>query len=457
MKPDEKGGRRWRFPAPESVRVRTTLGAVAVTGFALAIAAILMVAVLRRSLTDNVRTAALQRADTVAEFISDGSFGDPTRGSSDDEFIQVLDDSGRVVLASSNVEGRPIVDDLSPGGNREVEVPFEDDPFLAVATEDRQSNHTIVVGRTLDDVLESTEVVGGLLLVGTPLLLLVVGAVTWRVVGRALAPVESIRTEADAISATELHRRIPSGGGRDEITRLAATLNRMLERLEAGQLRQRRFVSDASHELRSPVATIRQHAEVALAHSDDSLTKDLASVVLTEDLRLQRLVEDLLLLARTDEQLVDERRAPVDLDDLVLEEIDRHRKDAGPTIEAGRVSAGRISGDRKQLARLTSNLIENAVRHARGSVAVSLGHENDQVVLRVDDDGTGIPPQERARVFERFVRLEPARDRDSGGSGLGLAIVAEVAAAHGGAATAGDSPLGGARFQISFPADPSDL
>jgi signal transduction histidine kinase len=457
MKPDETGGRRWRFTAPESVRVRTTLGAVAVTGFALAIAAILMVAVLRRSLTDNVRTAALQRADTVAGFVSDGSFGDPTRESSDDEFIQVLDDSGRVVLASSNVEGRPIVDDLGPGGNREVEVPFEDDPFLAVATEDGQSNHTIIVGRTLDDVLESTEVVGGLLLVGTPLLLLVVGAVTWRVVGRALAPVDSIRTEADAISATELHRRIPSGGGRDEITRLAATLNRMLERLETGQLRQRRFVSDASHELRSPVATIRQHAEVALAHSDDSSTKDLASVVLTEDLRLQRLVEDLLLLAQADEQLVDERRTPVDLDDVVFEEINRHRNDAGPMIDAGGVSAGRLSGDRKQLARLTSNLIENAVRHARGNVAVSLGHENDRVVLRVDDDGTGIPPPERARVFERFVRLQQARDRDSGGSGLGLAIVAEVAAAHGGAATVGDSPLGGARFQISFPAGPSDL
>jgi signal transduction histidine kinase len=347
------------------------------------------------------------------------------------------------------------VDDLSPGGDREVEVPFEDDPFLAVATEDRQQNHTIVVGRTLDDVAESTEVVGGLLLVGIPLLLLVVGAVTWRVVGRALAPVESIRTEADAISTTELHRRIPSGGGRDEITRLAATLNRMLERLEAGHVRQQRFVSDASHELRSPVASIRQHAEVALSHPDDTSTRDLASVVLAEDLRLQRLVEDLLLLARTDEQLVDERRAPVDLDDIVFEEISRHRNDGGPTIDASRVSAGRVSGDSRSLARLTDNLIDNAIRHARANVAVTLRQENDRVVLRVDDDGGGIPPHERARVWERFVRLQQARDRDSGGSGLGLAIVAEVTAAHGGAATVVDSPLGGARFEISFPADPS--
>jgi len=453
--PDKRGGRVWRFPAPASVRVRTTLGAVAVTAFALVIAAALMMAVLRRSLTDNVRAAALQRGDAVADFMSDGAFGDPTMGISDDEFVQVLNDRGRVVLASSNAEGRPIVDDLSPGGDREVEVPFEDDPFLAVATEDRQQTHTIVVGRTLDDVAESTEVVGGLLLIGIPLLVLVVGAVTWRVVGRALAPVESIRTEADAISTTELHRRIPSGGGRDEITRLAATLNRMLERLEAGHVRQQRFVSDASHELRSPVASIRQHAEVALAHPDDPSTGDLASVVLAEDLRLQRLVEDLLLLARTDERLVDQRRAPVDLDDIVFEEVNRHRNDAGPAIDASRVSAGRVSGDSRSLARLTSNLIENAIRHARENVAVSLCQENDRVVLRVDDDGLGIPPHERARVWDRFVRLQQARDRDSGGSGLGLAIVAEVTAAHGGAATVIDSPLGGARFEISFPADPT--
>jgi signal transduction histidine kinase len=228
----------------------------------------------------------------------------------------------------------------------------------------------------------------------------------------------------------------------------------MLERLEAGHVRQKRFVSDASHELRSPVASIRQHAEVAVAHPDDISTRDLASVVLTEDLRLQRLVEDLLLLARTDEQLVDERR-PVDLDDIVFEEISRYRNDAGPTIDASRVSAGRVSGDSRSLARLTGNLIENAIRHARANVAVSLRQENDRVVLRVDDDGGGIPPHERARIWERFVRLQQARDRDSGGSGLGLAIVAEVTAAHGGTATVVDSPLGGARFEISFPADPS--
>ena len=159
----------------DSLRVRTTTGAVVVVGVALVIAAAAMLVILRRSLTDNVRTTALQRADAVGSFISSGAFGNPTRGMDDDEFVQVLDDRGRIVLASSNAEDRPMVDDLGPGESREIDVPFEDDPFLAVATEDRQGNHLIVVGRTLDEVLESTEVVRTLLLVGAPLLLLFVG------------------------------------------------------------------------------------------------------------------------------------------------------------------------------------------------------------------------------------------------------------------------------------------
>jgi signal transduction histidine kinase len=429
---------------------------VAVVGIALLIAAIAMLAILRRSLTDSVRTSALQRANSVADLLSPGPFGDPTQGSSDDEFVQVLGDQGRVVLASSNAEDRPLVDDLRPGESREVRVPFDDDPFLAVAADRRQPNQTIVVGRTLDSVVESTEVVGGLLLVGIPLLLLLVGGVTWRMVGRALAPVESMRTEVDAISTNELHRRIASGTGRDEITRLSATLNRMLERLETGHERQRRFVSDASHELRSPVATIRQHAEVALEHPGLSSAEDLASVVLAEDLRLQRLVEDLLLLARMDEPATDARFIVVDLDDVVFEEVSRHRNVANKTIDSTRVSGGRVLGDRKQLARLTGNLLENALRHASGKVAVSLSQANGRVVLLVDDDGAGVPPRERTRIFERFVRLQEARDRDSGGSGLGLAIVAEVVEAHGGAAVVLDSPLGGARFEVSLPGDSAD-
>jgi signal transduction histidine kinase len=156
-----------------------------------------------------------------------------------------------------------------------------------------------------------------------------------------------------------------------------------------------------------------------------------------------------------DEHAADARKIVLDLDDVVFEEVARHR-DSDRKIDSAGVSAGRVLGDRKQLARLTGNLLENALRHARRRVAVSLSQDNEWVVLRVDDDGTGLPPEERGRIFERFVRLQQARDRDSGGSGLGLAIVGEVAAAHGGAAVARDSPLGGARFEVSLPGAPAD-
>jgi signal transduction histidine kinase len=300
-------------------------------------------------------------------------------------------------------------------------------------------------------VTESSRAVVGLLAPGVPLLLVVMGLVTWRVVGRALAPVEAIRTEVESISTKELHRRVPDPPGKDEIARLATTMNRMLGRLEKGQQRQRRFVSDASHELRSPVATIRQHAEVALTHPAGTSIEELAAVVLEEDVRLQGLVEDLLLLTKIDEGTLRLRIESVDLDDLLFEEAERLRGTTDLRVDIGGVSAGRVSGDRGQLDKLIRNLTDNAARHSRNMVALQLGERDGEVVLTVDDDGEGIPPSERGRIFERFVRLEEARDRDSGGSGLGLAIVAEIAGAHGATVAALNSPLGGARFEVRFP------
>jgi signal transduction histidine kinase len=244
---------------------------------------------------------------------------------------------------------------------------------------------------------------------------------------------------------------VPAPDSGDEIARLAITMNQMLDRLEESQVRQRRFVSDASHELRSPVASIRQQAELALTHPEEASAEELARVVLDEDLRIQRLVEDLLLLAKMDEQTLDWPRKPLDLDDVVFEEIDRIRQSSAKKIDAGGVSGGRVVGDRKQLARLVANLLENGVRHAQSRLSVTLMQEGDGVVLRVDDDGIGIPEEERERVFERFVRLQEARDRDSGGGGLGLAIVAEVSEVHGGKVRVLESPLGGARFEVRLP------
>lgn len=256
----------------------------------------------------------------------------------------------------------------------------------------------------------------------------------------------------DRISSSDLHRRVPDPAGHDEIARLARTLNHMLLRLEQGQVRQRRFISDASHELRSPVASIRQHAELALAHPDRSTLEDLAGTVLAEDLRVQRLVEDLLVLARADENELVLRHQLLDLDDMVFAEAARLREVTDLRVRSRAVSAARVDGDPSGLQRVVRNLGDNAARHARSTIAFSLAEGPDGATLSVEDDGAGIGPEDRERVLERFVRLDEARGRDGGGSGLGLAIVNEVVIAHGGRVTVGTGDLGGARIEVWLPA-----
>jgi signal transduction histidine kinase len=438
-----------------TVRVRTTVAATVVVGVAMAVGAVTLVAAVRGTLIREVRASAQLRGADVAAVLEAGSRpGDLAVGDPEDLLIQVLDAGGRVVASSPNVAGAPPVAQLRPGESASVDVPIDNDDFLAVATAANTptGRFTVVVARAVDVVGESTRIVSIMLAVGLPVLLLLVATTTWRVVGRALAPVEAIRNEVDEISAAELHRRVPDPPGGDEITRLAQTMNRMLGRLERSSARQRRFIADASHELRSPVASIRQHAEVALAHPDRTTLAELAATVLTEDLRVQRLVEDLLLLTRADEHTLQPRRRPVDLDGLVFEEASRLREATSLRVDTTAVSAGRIDGDAAGLRRVLRNLGDNAAHHAHGRIVFALGQENGAVVLTVDDDGPGIPEPDRARVLERFVRLDDARARDAGGSGLGLAIVAELVGAHGGELGIAGSPLGGARVQIRLTA-----
>ncbi len=438
-----------------TVRVRTTVAAVLVVGIALLGASIALVRILDDSLTHSVEEQAVLRSDEVAAALAPANAGLGVIGTrEDDEVVQVVDREGRVIGWSENAAGRPPLVALAPGGSAHLRVAWDADVeylFVAAAAELPAGPSTVLVGRALDDVADATRIVSNLLALGLPLLLVVVASTTWIVTGRALSPVESIRREVDAISASELHRRVPQPSGGDEIGRLARTMNGMLARLEASQARQRRFVSDASHELRSPVATIRQHAEVALAHPDRVSVGDLAETVLAEDLRVEALVEDLLLLARADEgtlPIVDE---PLDLDDVALEEARRVAGSSRLAVDQARISGGRVRGDATQLRRLTRNLVDNAARHARSRVVISVHEEDGFVVLRVDDDGAGVPRGDRGRVFERFVRLDDGRGRDEGGAGLGLAIVAEIAAAHGGTVALDEAPGGGARFEVRLP------
>jgi signal transduction histidine kinase len=443
-----------------SIRIRTAAAAILVVGISLLIASVAVVLLLEGSLREGVRTTAQIRAEAIARELRRVDPQDLVLGveAGDEEFVQILDADGDVVASSPNVEDLPPVERLRPGQSREIPPRFPpdvepfDDPFVLVArTPTPDSPLTVIVGRNLEPVGEARANLERILAQTMPLLLVIVGIVTWFVVSKALSPVEAIRAEVESISGRELHRRVPDPPGKDEIARLAATMNRMLGRLESARRRERRFVSDASHELRSPVAVIRQHAEVALSHPDRTDLREFSEVVLEEDMRLQRLVEDLLLLTRIDEGTLSLPDEPIDLDDLVLEEARRLRSTTALRVDASRVSSGRVRGDRDQLRRLVRNLAENAARHARDEVRLRLQELDGRVVLDVEDDGTGVPAGDRDRIFGRFVRLEEARDRDSGGSGLGLAIVREVTIFHGGTVSVLDSDLGGARFEVQFP------
>jgi len=420
-----------------------------VVGVSLLVGSVALVWGLYAVLGREARLTAQLRAGEVARVVESG--GDVARATAGGDFVvQVFGPAGQLVAASANATGGPVLPMLAPGESRIVEVPFDDETFVAAAAP-ASGGRTVVFALGRDWVAESTQALALLLGIGVPLLLVVVGATTWRVVGRALAPVDAIRAEVDSVSATRLDRRVSRPAGNDEIGRLADTMNRMLDRLERARARERDFVADASHELRSPIAAIRQHAEVALGHPE--LPTDLPRVALAESVRMQALIDDLLLLARTDAHAPALRRVPVDLDDLALAEATRLRGiDAGAVVDTQDVSVARIEGDPAALARVLTNLGDNAIRHARSRVAIAVSQRDGSAEIHVDDDGPGIPAADRLRLFERFVRLDDARARPEGGSGLGLAIVAEVVAAHGGTAVIGDSPLGGARVTLRMPA-----
>ncbi|TLF80835.1 sensor histidine kinase [Nocardia cyriacigeorgica] len=284
------------------------------------------------------------------------------------------------------------------------------------------------------------------MLIGLPLLLGVVAAVTWLVTRRALRPVEAIRRELAEIMHGDLSRRVPEPRSRDEIGRLAVTTNETLAALEKSSERQRRFIADAAHELRSPIASLRTQLEVAQAHPD-LLEMD---GVLGDTVRIQQLATDLLLLARLDagEQ---PRADRVDLRALIEEEISHRIGDRIPVEYTLPDQAIEVTGSRSQLARVLGNLVDNAQRHAAATVRVGLTRSAGTAIIDVADDGSGVPEADRERIFQRFVRLDEARSRDDGGAGLGLAIVRDVVERHQGAIRVEGAPQGGARFVVELP------
>jgi two-component system OmpR family sensor kinase len=260
-----------------------------------------------------------------------------------------------------------------------------------------------------------------------------------------------MRTRVAAITGADLSERVPVPPDRDEISRLAQTLNAMLTRIEAGHDAQRRFVGDASHELRSPLATVTAALELARDRPEVLDHALLTETLLPEAARMRNLVEDLLLLAGADERGPSLLLGDVDLDDIVDAECRRLRASSELVVTAS-IQPTRVRGDVARLSRVVRNLVDNAARYAHHSVDLRVALEDGEGVLVVSDDGSGIPDAERTRVFERFVRLDRDRARAAGGSGLGLAIVAEIVAAHQGSIEVHGSPAGGAEFVLRLPA-----
>ncbi|MFI1781187.1 sensor histidine kinase [Streptomyces rubiginosohelvolus] len=478
-----------------SVRARAALGATLVVAVALIGAGLAVLLVLRDNLIGQADLQAEVAARDVAGQLATGTASDDVElDDEEDHPVQVVDEEGRVVLVSKDLRAvtgtgatgvTPVPsasagatpspgdddDDGDDGQDDDSSSPdsgevSSDDPEFSdgTATVDRTTADyrfaaveattrdgvtlTVYAGAPLAAEQEAVGTVRGAMLTGLPVLLVVVAGVTWLVTRRALRPVEGIRREMAAITASEdLARRVPEPDSRDEIAALARTTNETLTVLEASVERQRRFVADASHELRSPIASLRTQLEVAEAHPE---LLDLPGAV-ADTVRLQVLAADLLLLARLD---AGEKPGggTVELGALVREEVSQRTGDRiAVAVEVPEGGAFEVNGSRGQLSRVIGNLLDNAQRHAEGSVAVSVAADGRGVRVEVRDDGAGVPEDERERIFERFVRLDDARSRDDGGAGLGLAIARDVAVRHGGTLTVHRADEGGAAFRLWLP------
>jgi signal transduction histidine kinase len=441
-----------------SVRAKMTVLATLVAVIAVGISAVALLVVLRHSLERAGDDAAKTRVQDLAALATSGTLPALLTVPNDEDIAQVVDASGAVLAGSRGHTGRGIAT-FAPEGTAPVvrmvrDVP-DDNEFIdfrvwAKRAQTRDGPVTVYIGTSLDSVNETIATVRRVLLLILPPLLALLAVASWVLVGRALRPVEAIRAEVADISGRALDRRVPVPPNRDEIGRLASTMNEMLDRLEAASERQRKFVADASHELQSPIAALRTQLEVAIAQPATTDWAATSSDLLAESRHMERLVRDLLFLARSDGEESVRRIEPVDLDDIVLEEATRLRSSARVGVDASGVSAAPLSGNRDELTRLVRNLLENAEHHAESRVRIRLSAEGHEIILVVEDDGPGVPPAERERIFQRFTRLDEARSRHNGGTGLGLAIVKEITERHGGAVCV-ENAAPGARFAVRLP------
>lgn len=451
--------RRW-LRALGPVRVRTTLAATLVVALALSIGGVALVRVLSASLDHNRRSVAVAQAVNIAGLAASGHLPATLASLTEETTLsQVVDSHNQVIAASANIAGEPPLAPFTPTAQGPTVADVRglaatDGPSLVVALGAHLGARPVTVFTAVSleatDAAVNTVILG--LVLGLPSLLLLVAVTTWVIVGRALRPIEAIRSEVAEITTHDLHRRVPDPAVDDEVARLSRTMNSMLDRLEISAEQQRRFVADASHELRSPLAAIRAELEVGLARGTATDWPATANDILFDEARMERLVTSLLMLARLE---ADRRPLPadtVDLSRIVGDEIRDRTGLRGAPVRA-EVTPGlraRISGFQAQ--QIVTNLVDNAQRHARGQVVVTLAPGADHTVkLIVDDDGPGVAPADREVIFERFTRLDESRNHEAGGAGLGLAIVRDIVVRHHGTVAFTDGAVGG-RIVVALPA-----
>lgn len=450
--------RRRPWPQRLSLRTRMVLIAAGAVAAIVAVGGCLFLIAVRAELIGSADEVGEARAHQIADLAASGELPAELTADDDLEVAAQVVRSGTVVSATVNATDPAFFDlpEQLPGADDVDTVPRlpidDDGPFRVVSlgTQTPEGNATVFVAINVEDVNDTLASLVGNGVIGLALLVVAVSGVCWVLIGRTLAPVDAISRQAEAITGQQLDQRVPVPQARDEIHRLAQTINDMLGRLELSAMRQERFVADAAHELRTPLASLRLGLETALARGDakdDELLRDL----LAETTRLSTLVDQLLLLARRDAGGIVRSAEPVDLDDVVTDVVRATQGDGRVDLRPGRIQPAQVLGGQALLEQVVRNLVDNAIRHASTTVEVSLTDGDGFAVLTVDDDGEGIPPQARHEVFRRFVRLDHARERADGGVGLGLAIVDEIVRLHLGTVEVLDSPRGGARLRVRIP------
>lgn len=445
-------GVRWRLTAAAAVVVAAT---VAVGGVAL-------VLLLGRSLEHAADVSASQRVQELVSILRRHGLHAAQQGllaaTGESTIAQIVNSDHRVVASSSPIAGEPPLTGrvVSAGGAVHEQLsalPVGDGAAYRVVSQGVRTSggdYQVIAAQSLAAEESSVRTVSAVLFVGVPILALVAGGVTSVFVGRSLRPVEWMRQQVSVITAQDLSRRVPVPEPADELGRLADTMNGMLERLQLAQETQQRFVADASHELRSPLAAIKANLQIADSHPGSVDWPETHATMIAETTRLEHIIADLLILAQADDSGLRLRLEDVDLDDLI--QVERNRLRTTTRLEiGGTVAAVRSRSDRHRLSQVVRNLTDNAAAHARTRVDITLYRHAGSAVIEVTDDGLGVPDHDRDRIFERFVRLDDSRARSNGGTGLGLAIVREVVRAHRGAVEVIDNPAGGACFRVTLP------